>query len=150
MPVSGVSINPECVSAYNELKLGRGGPKYVIYKISDDQKEIVVEEASTEKEYEVFRQKLLDAKDSNGKKSPRYAVYDVEFELKEGEGKRSKIVFIPFKTGDHGVKPRMIYSSSVETLKSALPGIATSIQATDEDAIEWTNVLDAASKGKGV
>lgn len=44
----------------------------------------------------------------------------------------------------------MIYSSSVETLKSALPGIATSIQATDEDAIEWTNILDAASKGKGV
>lgn len=83
-----VSISPECVAAYNELKLGRGGPKYVIYKISDDQKEIVVEEASSEKDYEVFRQKLLDAKDANGKKCPRYAVYDVEFELKEGEGKR--------------------------------------------------------------
>ena len=66
----------------------------MIYKISDDQKEIVVEEASTEKDYEVFRQKLLDAKDSNGKKSPRYAVYDVEFELKEGEGKRCVEILI--------------------------------------------------------
>lgn len=83
-----LSVNPECVSAFNELKLGRGGPKYIIYKISDDQKEIVVDETGKESDYEEFRKKLIAKKDAAGKSRPSYAVYDVEFELSEGEGKR--------------------------------------------------------------
>lgn len=83
-----LSVNPECVTAFNELKLGRGGPKYIIYKISDDQKEIVVDEVGTEKDYDVFREKLLEKKEKSGKDRPSYAIYDVEFELSGGEGKR--------------------------------------------------------------
>lgn len=84
-----LSVNPECVTAFNELKLGRGGPKYIIYKISDDQKEVVVDEIGMEADYNVFREKLIAAKEKNGKSRPSYAVYDVEFELEGGEGKRS-------------------------------------------------------------
>ena len=77
------------MTAFNELKLGRGGPKYIIYKISDDQKEIVVDEIGKETDYNVFREKLVAAKDKCGNKSrPSYAAYDVEFELAGGEGKR--------------------------------------------------------------
>jgi len=76
------------VSAFNELKLGRGGPKYIIYKISDDQKEIVVDEIGTETDYEVFREKLVGKKEKSGKDRPSYAIYDVGFELEGGEGKR--------------------------------------------------------------
>lgn len=83
-----LSVNPECVSAFNELKLGRGGPKYIIYKISDDQKEIVVDEKGSEADYDVFREKLLEKKEKSGKDRPSYAIYDVEFELEGGEGKR--------------------------------------------------------------
>lgn len=83
-----MSVNPDCVSAYNELKLGRGGPKYIIYKISDDQKEIVVDEIGNESDYNVFREKLLEKKEKNGKSRPSYAVYDIDFELEGGEGKR--------------------------------------------------------------
>jgi len=83
-----LSVNPECVTAFNELKLGRGGPKYIIYKISDDQKEVVVDEIGKEADYNVFREKLIAAKEKNGKSRPSYAVYDVEFELEGGEGKR--------------------------------------------------------------
>jgi len=83
-----LSVNPDCVSAYNELKLGRGGPKYIIYKISDDQKEIVVDEIGNESDYNVFREKLLEKKEKNGKSRPSYAVYDIDFELEGGEGKR--------------------------------------------------------------
>jgi cofilin len=88
-----LSVNPDCVSAFNDLKLkaGRGGPKYIIYKISDDQKEIVVDEIGSETDYDVFREKLVAKKEGTGKDRPSYAIYDVEFELEGGEGKRFDI-----------------------------------------------------------
>jgi hypothetical protein len=48
----------------------------------------VVDEVGTETEYDVFREKLIAKKESNGKDRPSYAIYDVEFELEGGEGKR--------------------------------------------------------------
>lgn len=35
--------------------------KYIIYKLSDNNKEIVVEDASDDKDWESFREKLLNA-----------------------------------------------------------------------------------------
>ena len=46
-------------------------------------------EIGKEADYNVFREKLIAAKEKNGKSRPSYAVYDVEFELEGGEGKRS-------------------------------------------------------------
>jgi hypothetical protein len=83
-----LSVHPDCVSAFNDLKLHKGGAKYIIYKISDDQKEIVVEEVGKDHDYNVFREKLTAAKEKNGKSRPSYAIYDIEFELEGGEGKR--------------------------------------------------------------
>lgn len=86
-----VSVAPECISTFNQLKLGKGTVKYIIYKLSDDYKEIVVEETSSDGDWEAFQSKLMNAKASyRGKegKGPRYAVYDFEYELEAGEGKR--------------------------------------------------------------
>ena len=89
--ICSVSVAPECISTFNELKLGKGSIKFIIYKLSDDYKQVVVEETSQEPEWDVFRNKLLSAKtvhkgkEGNG---PRYAVYDFEYELAAGEGKR--------------------------------------------------------------
>jgi hypothetical protein len=55
------TVNAECVTAYNDLKLNKKY-KYVIYKLSDDNKEIVVDSTSEEApEYEQFREKLINA-----------------------------------------------------------------------------------------
>lgn len=35
--------------------------KFIIFKLSDDNRQIVVEEASPEKDWEVFREKLINA-----------------------------------------------------------------------------------------
>merc|ERR1711920_33844 len=84
MAQSGVSVTPECIQAFNDLKLGKD-TKWIIYKISDDWKEIVVEETSKEADWSVFREKLLNAKskDRKGKEGigGRYAVFDIEYEL---------------------------------------------------------------------
>lgn len=84
---SRLTVHPDCVDAFNDLKIKKQ-TTYVIYKISDDQKEIVVDETGSETDYDVFREKLLAKKDKTGKCRPSYAVYDVEFELKNGDGKR--------------------------------------------------------------
>ncbi|KFH41627.1 Cofilin-like protein [Hapsidospora chrysogenum ATCC 11550] len=52
--------NEECITAFNELKLNKKY-KYIIYKLSDDYKEIVVEDASADKDWETFREKLINA-----------------------------------------------------------------------------------------
>jgi hypothetical protein len=85
-------VSPECITKFNELKLGKS-IKYIIYKLSDDYKEVVVEEASSDGDWETFREKLVNAKSKskNGKetKGPRYAVYDFNYDLASGEGSRS-------------------------------------------------------------
>jgi len=151
MASSGVSVAPECIQAFNELKLGKS-LKWIIYKISDDWKEIVVEEKSTDADYGVFREKLLNAKSKNKKGEEgiggRYAVFDVEYDLDSGEGKRSKITFISWCPDDAPQYPRMMYSSSKDALKRALTGLAADIQANDADDIEFDNVVSRASKGR--
>lgn len=85
-----VTVAPECVAKFNELKLNKK-IKYIIYKLSDDYKEIVVEDDSSDGNWDHFQEKLLNAKAGHkGKegKGPRYAVYDFQYELDGGEGTR--------------------------------------------------------------
>ncbi|KAF2654750.1 hypothetical protein K491DRAFT_460804 [Lophiostoma macrostomum CBS 122681] len=151
MAQSGVSVAPECVQAFNELKLGKD-IKWIIYKISDDWKEIVVEETSTVDDYDAFREKLLTAKSKSkqGKEGigGRYAVYDVKYELESGEGTRNKITFISYIPDDSPQYPRMMYSSSKEAIKRSLNGLAADIQANDADDIEYKSILERVSKGR--
>ncbi|KAF1981308.1 actin depolymerizing protein, partial [Aulographum hederae CBS 113979] len=146
-----VSVAPECISAFNELKLGKE-ISWIIFKISDDWKEIVVEEKSAEADWSVFREKLLEAKskDRKGKEGMggRYAVYDVKYESEGGEGLRSKITFIAWVPDDAPQYPRMMYSSSKEALKRSLNGLAADIQANDADDIEESNIISRVSKGR--
>jgi len=152
MSKSGVTVAPECVTAFNELKLGKGTIKYIIYKLSDDYRQIVVEDKSADGDWESFQNKLMEAKSSHrGKegKGPRYAVYDFDYELEAGEGKRSKITFISWSPDEGAlVFPKMTYASSKEALKNALNGIAAEVQANRDDEIEYDTVLKDITKNK--
>ncbi|KAI1461066.1 hypothetical protein F4805DRAFT_312636 [Annulohypoxylon moriforme] len=91
MSQSGATVSQDCITAYNDLKLAKKY-KYIVFKLSDDNREIVVEEASDNKDWEAFREKLVNAttKSKSGAvgKGPRYAVYDFEYSLASGEGSR--------------------------------------------------------------
>ena len=76
-------VNPSCLEAYQQLKLGKR-LRYIIYVLSKDNTEIVVEKTSESKDYDEFLEELKGDQ-------CRYAVYDFEFE-KEG-GMRNKIMF---------------------------------------------------------
>jgi len=150
MSQSGATVSQDCITAFNELKLAKKF-KYIIFKLSDDNRQIVVEEASPDKDWENFRQKLVNAttKTNTGAvgKGPRYAIYDFEYNLAGGEGSRNKITFIAWSPDDAGVKAKMIYAASKEALKRSLNGVATELQANDQDDIEYDVVLKTVSKG---
>jgi cofilin len=82
-----VQIQDDCITTFQDFSRSHGKTKYIIYKIADDKKSVVVDSVGKDQDYEVFRNELADAKDSLGRPSPRYAVYDVEYEI-AGEGKR--------------------------------------------------------------
>ncbi len=58
---SRATVSADCITAYNDLKLNKKY-KYVIFKLADDNKEIVVESTSEDgPEYDDFRDKLINA-----------------------------------------------------------------------------------------
>ncbi|KAJ6072760.1 hypothetical protein N7467_010845 [Penicillium canescens] len=145
---SGVTITDECIAAYNQLRSGRGTPKpkFIIYKVSDDTTTIVLEESSPETDYEVFLQKLSSAVDKDGNPAPRYAVYDVEYDL-GSEGKRTKTIFIHWGPSHAPIKLCMLYACSKEHLRKALD-VNISIHADSLNELEWKLALKEASGGK--
>ncbi|RYP40961.1 hypothetical protein DL769_011686 [Monosporascus sp. CRB-8-3] len=151
MSQSGATVSQECITTFNDLKIGKKY-KYIIFKLSDNNREIVVEEASPDDDWENFREKLMNAttKSKTGAvgKGPRYAVYDFGYALADGEGSRSKITFIAWSPDDAGVMAKMVYASSKDALKRSLNGIAIEVQANDQDEIEYDTVLKVVSKGR--
>ncbi|KAH7157055.1 hypothetical protein EDB81DRAFT_788748 [Dactylonectria macrodidyma] len=150
MSQSGATVSQECISAYNELKLSKT-LKYIVFKLSDNYKEIEVEHTSKDADWEDFRDKLIKATSKNRAgvvgKGPRYAVYDFEYQLASGDGTRNKIAFIAWSPDDAGIQPKMIYASSKEALKRSLTGIAVELQANDADDIEYDSIIKTVSKG---
>lgn len=147
---SGVTVQEDVLNAFNDFRMSGNAKgnktKFIIFKIADNKKEVVLDEVSQETDYEVFRNRLESARDDKGNAAPRYAVYDVEYEL-PGEGKRSKIIFISWVPTETPTLWSMLYASTRENLKQAL-NMTTSIHADDKSEIEWKTVLAEASGGK--
>ncbi|KAI1037990.1 hypothetical protein LB505_001518 [Fusarium chuoi] len=145
---SGVLIDQDSITAANDLRFAKGSSKikFVIFKITDDEQRVVVEETSPDAEYETFRQKLLSAVDKSGKSAPRYALYDVDYDLGE-DGKRTKTIFISWVPQASPIKLRMLYASTMEYLKKAV-NMSVFIHADDQEDIEWEELVKTASGGK--
>ncbi|PYI31869.1 cofilin, actophorin [Aspergillus indologenus CBS 114.80] len=145
---SGVVISDECITASRSLRFGRGPqkPRFVIYKISDDETTVELCESSGEPDYEVFLQSLCAAADSTGKPMPRYAAYDVDYDLGE-DGKRSRLVFISWVPQETPLKLCMLYATTKELLRNALD-IKLAIHADTPDELQWGNIVSVASGGR--
>jgi len=146
MSRSGVAVSNDCVAKFNELKLGKN-LSYVIYALNDKGTEIVVlaegekDDSSPEDKYNKFLEHLQE-------KVCRYAVYDFEYELAGGEGKRSKILFYTWSPDDAPVRQKMIYASSKDALRRAFNGVAGEIQGTDFSEIAYETVMGKIAKGR--
>ncbi|KAI0754701.1 actin depolymerizing factor, partial [Daedaleopsis nitida] len=136
---SGVGVNPQCLEAYQELKLGKKS-KYIVFTLSKDVTEIVVEKTGPlSATYDDF---LCDLPETEC----RWAVYDFDFEKEDG-GKRSKITFFSWSPDDSKIKQKMLFASSKDALRRSLVGIAAEIQGTDISEVAHESVLDKVSRG---
>lgn len=138
MSMSGVSVQPECVSVFNDIKLGHKY-RYIVYALTPNLREItVLKKASPQYTYDDL---VADFKEAEDSKQCRYAVFDADYELKDGQ-KRSKLVFFLWSPENAAVKQKMIYTSSKDTLKRALVGIGKDVQACDYGDLAWSNILE--------
>eukprot|EP00163_Fabomonas_tropica_P012295 TRINITY_DN23554_c0_g1_i1.p1 TRINITY_DN23554_c0_g1~~TRINITY_DN23554_c0_g1_i1.p1 ORF type:complete len:140 (-),score=47.73 TRINITY_DN23554_c0_g1_i1:242-661(-) len=132
---TGIAVNDDCVNEFNELKL-RHSSRFVIYRISEDMSEVIVEhKAPPETSYDDFVAKLPQD-------DCRYAVYDFEYDAPDGSGKRNKILFIVWSPDTARIKSKMVYASTVSAVKRGLVGIAREVQATDASEIAHESLLD--------
>ncbi|TQS35493.1 hypothetical protein Golomagni_04086 [Golovinomyces magnicellulatus] len=147
---SSVSISEDCIRRYQELKLLKKH-KFIIYKLSDNFKTIEVDDVDDSDDWDVFREKLINAetKSKTGVmgKGPRYAIYDFNYELSSGEGLRNKIMFISWSPDTATTQAKMIYASSKHSLRVSLDGVSAEIQANDSDELEYQSMLNKISKG---
>ncbi|KAJ1976650.1 cofilin [Dimargaris verticillata] len=134
---SGVGVNNECLDVFQQLKSKRAF-KYVIYKLSDDKKEIVVDSKSDNADYDDFVAALPP-------KDCRYAVYDFEYE-RANEGKRNKICFFIWSPDEAPIKSKMLYASSKDAIRKRLDGIAIEVQGTDLSEVAYETVLEKATR----
>ena len=82
-------MNSECLEAFQRLKLGKKC-KYIIFRVSDDLTEIIVDKESKGGDYEDFTEDLPSDQ-------CRWGVFDLEYRIEvEGEphAKRNKILFV--------------------------------------------------------
>ncbi|KAF9950056.1 cofilin [Mortierella alpina] len=133
---SGIAVNSECIDVFQSLKIGKK-VKYIIYKLSDDKKSIVVEKQSAAGSYDEFTSDLPSD-------DCRYAVFD--FEYKVADGDRNKIVFYAWSPESATIKSKMIYSSSKEALRKTLTGVAVEIQGTDFDEVSHEAVQEKINR----
>lgn len=136
-----VAIADESLTVFNDLKLGKKY-KFVIFKLNDKKTEIVVDETSTAQDYDSFLEKLPEDE-------CKYAVYDFEYEIGGGEGKRSKLIFYTWSPDTAPIKSKMVYASSKDALRRALNGISTDIQGTDFSEVAYETVFEKVSRGAG-
>ncbi|KAM9918746.1 hypothetical protein OXX80_012884, partial [Metschnikowia pulcherrima] len=104
--------------------------------------QIVVDKTSSDDDYESFLAELPEDE-------CKYAVYDFEYEIGGGEGKRTKIVFYTWSPDTAPVRSKMVYASSKDALRRALNGIAADIQGTDFSEVAYDSVLERVSRGAG-
>jgi hypothetical protein len=103
-----------------------------------------VEESSADRDYSAFREKLLSAKskDRKGKEGigGRYAVFDIEYELDSGEGKRNKITFISWCPDDapQYVSLAPTLCGRLETNRGVAEDDVLFQQGSFEEGAQWT------------
>merc|ERR1719454_2272923 len=133
---SGVQVAEDCVSEFEALKI-RNAYAYLVFKITDDKKQIVIDKKGEKgSSFEDFCKCLPDG-------DCRYAVYDIEINTKSG-ATANKLIFVAWSDDNASVKPKMLYASSEDALKKALTGINEEYQATDRGDLDLAEIKKKA------
>ncbi|EMS61987.1 Actin-depolymerizing factor 2 [Triticum urartu] len=133
---SGMGVAPDIRETFLELQMKKAF-RYVIFKIEEKQKQVVVEKTgATTESYDDFLACLPE-------NDCRYALYDFDFVTGENVQK-SKIFFIAWSPDTSRIRAKMLYSTSKDRIKQELDGFHYEIQATDPTEVELDVLRDRA------
>ncbi|KAB5557559.1 hypothetical protein DKX38_008468 [Salix brachista] len=134
---SGMGVADHSKNTFMELQRKKVH-RYVIFKIDEKKKEVVVEKTGEPVEiYEDFTASLPD-------NDCRYAVYDFDFVTSEN-CQKSKIFFIAWSPSTSRIRAKMLYATSKERIRRELDGIHYEIQATDPTEMDLEVIRDRAN-----
>jgi len=115
--------------------------KFMVCKIADDKSSIKLvgtsklsEHASNKAAWEAFSKQLPD-------NDSRYGIFLFEEKAEDGS-LLSKIIFLLWAPDAAPVKSKMLATSSLDAIKTQLPGIQIEIQATDNSERDYQEVWD--------
>ncbi|VAI22682.1 unnamed protein product [Triticum turgidum subsp. durum] len=133
---SGMGVAPDIRETFLELQMKKAF-RYVIFKIEEKQKQVVVEKTgATTESYDDFLACLPE-------NDCRYALYDFDFVTGENVQK-SKIFFIAWSPDTSRIRAKMLYSTSKDRIKQELDGFHYEIQATDPTEVKLDVLRDRA------
>jgi len=140
---SGVKVNPDCIEAFNNFKLGKK-EAFLLFGFNENATQIIV----LHKEAKHAVDDSLKAKNAQWdtlismlpKDDVRYAVADVHYNL--AEGPRTDMVFVTWAPETASIKRRMLMASSKDALKNALVGCRTTIQACCYPDLDLRSVVE--------
>uniref|UniRef100_A0A1D1Y7D1 Actin-depolymerizing factor 6 n=1 Tax=Anthurium amnicola TaxID=1678845 RepID=A0A1D1Y7D1_9ARAE len=133
---SGMGVADHTKSTFLELKRKKVH-RYVIFKIDEKKKEVVVEKTGGPGEsYDDFTAALPE-------NDCRYAVYDFDFVTAEN-CQKSKIFFFAWCPSISRIRAKMLYATSKDRLRRELDGIHYEIQATDPTEMDLEVLRDRA------
>mmetsp|Transcript_8817 Transcript_8817/g.9336 ORF Transcript_8817/g.9336 Transcript_8817/m.9336 type:complete len:139 (-) Transcript_8817:107-523(-) len=136
MANTGVTVSDDVINHFNEMKLKRIQPKFVVYKIEGG---LIVKD--TESESANFDDFLSSLPPDDC----RYAVYDMDFTTTDGRP-GNKLVMVAWAPDSAKVKSKMVYAGSKDALGRSLVGISTKITATDLSELTADIIADACRK----
>jgi len=139
---SGVTLHEDCVTKFQELKLGKKC-KYIIYKLNKENTQIIIEKVSLGGDYEDFMEDLPASE-------CRWGVFDLEYRKDVAEGepitKRNKLVFFHWSPDTAKIKDKMVFASSKDALRRSLVGIPVEIQASEYSDVAKETVVEKAKR----
>eukprot|EP01098_Paradermamoeba_levis_P007294 TRINITY_DN3007_c0_g1_i1.p1 TRINITY_DN3007_c0_g1~~TRINITY_DN3007_c0_g1_i1.p1 ORF type:complete len:142 (-),score=46.76 TRINITY_DN3007_c0_g1_i1:213-638(-) len=138
MSMSGIEVDAELVKQYNDFKMDKTSTRYMVFKITDDFKKIVVEsKGPINSTWNEFVEKEMGADN-------RYAVF--KFEFTTSNGPRGKMLFVLWSPEASKIKHKMVYAASKDAVKKALTGVQVEVGATDKSELDFQCVLEKCAQ----
>ncbi|KAG1368447.1 actin-depolymerizing factor [Cocos nucifera] len=133
---SGMGVADHCKDTFLELQRKKTH-RYVIFKIDEKRKEVVVDKTGGAAEsYDDFMASLPE-------NDCRYAIYDFDFVTDEN-CQKSKIFFIAWSPSVSRIRAKMLYATSKDRFRREMDGIHYEIQATDPTELDLEVLRDRA------
>ncbi|KAH3851354.1 uncharacterized protein LOC127874728 isoform X2 [Dreissena polymorpha] len=132
MASSGCQVAQDAKDQFKALKERKLESDYVVFKIEKEKEVIVDKIGGADETFEDFAKYLKNT-------GPRYAVYNVK------KGNTDRLLLVSWISDNAKIKEKMVYSSTLNTLKSAL-NIDCVMQCNDEDDLTEDAFQKAAFK----